>query len=131
MSNTRVATGSGFRVCFDDEPGYLRAYVFDGTDSLAVSLAMWRMIAAECQQVGVERLLVLEDLHSTVAAPDLEQVVDAISTSGLGGVRLAFVELREDIEGNEMAEIMCRERGMAVRVFAHEDDARRWLVYGD
>lgn len=131
MSNTRVATGPGFRVCFDDAPGYLRAYVFDGTDSLAVSLAMWRMLAAECQRVAAQRLLVLEDLHATVAEPDLEQLVEAICGSGLVGVRLAFVELREDLEGNEMAEIMCRERGMAVRVFAHEDDARRWLVYGD
>jgi hypothetical protein len=131
VSNTRVATGPGFRVCFDDAPGYLRAYVFDGTDSLAVSLAMWRMVAAECQRVAAQRLLVLEDLHATVAEPDLEQLVEAICGSGLVGVRLAFVELREDLEGNEMAEIMCRERGMAVRVFAHEDDARRWLVYGD
>ena len=38
MSNTRVVEGPGFRICFDDEPDYLRAYVFDGADSQAFSL---------------------------------------------------------------------------------------------
>ena len=36
MSNTRITAGPGFRICFDDEPHYLRGYVFDGTDSQAV-----------------------------------------------------------------------------------------------
>ncbi len=77
MSNTRIVPGPGFRICFDDEPGYLRAYVFDGTDSQEVSIAMWHMIAAECDAVQASRLMVLEDLRSTVEMPDLEPVVDA------------------------------------------------------
>lgn len=131
MSNTRIANGPGFRICFDDEPGYLRAYVFDGTDSQVVSIAMWQMIAAECDAIQARRLMVLEDLRSTVARPQLEPVVEAQVAAGLGKVRLAFVELRDDIEGGEYAEILCRERGMTMRIFGNETDARRWLVYGD
>jgi hypothetical protein len=131
MSEPRIVQGEGFSVRFDDAPGYLRAHLFDGTDSLEVSLAMCQLLADECMRLGATRLLVVEDLEATVTAAELELVVEAIFRSGLGALRVAFVELREDIEGGELGEIMCRERGMAARVFAHENDARQWLLYGD
>lgn len=131
MSNTRVVAGPGFRICFDDEPDYLRAYVFDGTDSLEVSTEMWRMLGEEGRAVGAQKLLVLEDLLSTVEVPEIEQVVDSIFAAGLGAVRLAFVELRDDIQGSEFGESLCLERGMVLRIFSQEAQARRWLIYGD
>ena len=130
MSNTRVVAGPGFRICFDDEPDYLRAYVFDGTDSLEVSTHMWHLLGEECRAVGARRLMVLEDLLSTVEVPEIEQVVDAVFAAGLCDVRLAFVELRDDIEGSEYGESMCLERGMVLRIFSQEAQARRWLIYG-
>ncbi|QIL20469.1 hypothetical protein [Thermomonas sp. HDW16] len=130
MTNTRVVNGPGFRICFDDEPDYLRAYVFDGTDSLEVSCVMWHMLGEECRAVSARRLLVLEDLLSSVDHAEIERVVDA-STAAVGDVRTAFVELRDDIQGSELGETMCLERGMAVRTFSNETEARRWLIYGD
>ncbi|MEO5629761.1 MAG: hypothetical protein ABIQ62_08355 [Thermomonas sp.] len=130
MTNTRVVVGPGFRICFDDEPGYLRAYVFDGTDSLEVSLAMWRMLANECDATDSKRLLVVEDLRATVDLPGIEEVIDAISSMSVAELRVAFVELREDIQSAEFGEILCLERGIEARVFSHEVEARRWLVYG-
>jgi hypothetical protein len=131
MTNTRVAVGPGFRICFDDEPDYLRAYVFDGTDSLEVSSAMWQLLGDACRAGGARRLLVLEDLLSTVDVPEIEQVVDAMFDAGLADVRIAFVELRDDIQGSELGESMCLERGMVIRIFSQEIEARRWLLYGD
>ena len=131
MSNTRVIPGPGFRICFDDSPGFLRAYVFDGSDSQDVSIAMWRMLGAECDAVKATRLMVLEDLLSTVDVPAIDAVVDAVFDAGLAKVRIAFVELRDDIQGSELAEIMCLERGMTIRIFSHETEARHWLVYGN
>ena len=81
MSNTRVVNGPGFRICYDDEPDYLRAYVFDGTDSQDVSIAMWRMLAGECHALGASRLLVLEDLLSTVEVAEIEGVIDAMEAA--------------------------------------------------
>lgn len=130
MTNTRVVPGPGLRICFDDEPGFLRAYVFDGTDSLEVSLAMWRMMAAECEATNSTRLLVIEDLRSTVDLPVIELVVDAISKMSVAGLRIAFVELRDDIQSAEFGEILCLEQGIEARVFSHEADARHWLVFG-
>lgn len=130
MSNTRVIGGHGFRICFDDEPDYLRAYVFDGTDSLEVSTAMWHLLGEQCRATGATRMLVLEDLLSTVEVADIGLVVDSIFAAGLKDVRMAFVELREDIQGSEFGESICLERGMNLRIFSQETEARRWLVYG-
>ena len=131
MSNTRVVNGPGFKVCYEDEPGYLRAYVFDGTDSVAISIAMWRMLAAEGAAVGATKMLILEDLVSTVGLEDLGTVIDGIEAAGMGRFRSAFVELRDDIQGSEIGESMCLERGMVIRIFSQEPQARRWLIYGD
>ena len=130
MSNTRVVNGPGFKVCYEDEPGYLRAYVFDGTDSVAISIAMWRMLAAEGAAVGATKMLILEDLVSTVGLEDLGTVIDGIEAAGMGRFRSAFVELRDDIQGSELGEIMLQERGITIRIFSNETDARHWLLYG-
>ena len=130
MSNTRVVNGPGFKVCYEDEPSYLRAYVFDGTDSVEVSIAMWRMLAAEGAAVGATRMLILEDLVSTVELQDLATVIDAIESAGMGRFRSAFVELRDDIQGSELGEIMLQERGITIRIFSNESEARHWLLYG-
>ena len=130
MSNTRVVNGPGFKVCYEDEPGYLRAYVFDGTDSVDVSIAMWRMLASEGAAVGVTRMLILEDLVSTVGLEELAAVIDGIEAAGMGRFRSAFVELRDDIQGSELGEIMLQERGITCRIFSNETEARHWLLYG-
>ena len=130
MSNMRVVNGPGFKVCYEDEPGYLRAYVFDGTDSVDVSIAMWRMLAAEGTAVGATKMLILEDLVSTVGVEDLGKVIDGIQAAGMGRFRSAFVELRDDIQGSELGEIMLQERGITIRIFSNEAEARHWLLYG-
>ena len=130
MSNTRVVNGPGFKVCYEDEPGYLRAYVFDGTDSVAISIAMWRMLAAEGAAVGATKMLILEDLVSTVGLEDLGTVIDGIEAAGMGRFRSAFVELRDDIQGSELGDIMLQERGITIRIFSNENEARHWLLYG-
>ena len=130
MSNARVVNGPGFKICYEDESGYLRAYVFDGTDSVEVSIAMWRMLAAEATAVGATRMLILEDLVSTVGVEDLGKVVDGIEAAGMDRFRSAFVELRDDIQGSELGEIMLQERGITIRLFSNETAARHWLLYG-
>lgn len=131
MIADRIVAGPGFSIGFRSEPGYLRAHVFGGTDSLDVSVAMWRMLGEECRRLAVSRLLVLEDLEATVDVPEIAAVVDAQVDAGFAAVRVAFVELREDIQGSELAEIYSQERGLSNRVFSNEDAARRWLMYGD
>ena len=129
MTNARVVHGPGFKIRYEEAPGFLRAHVFDGQDSVEVSQATWRMLGAECRTVGSDRLLVIEDLASTVDAAGIEAVVASMREAGFAQLRTAFVELREDIQGSELGEILCREYGISARVFSNEDQARRWLLY--
>ena len=131
MSAPRTVDGPGFRIRFESLPGYLRASVFDGTDSLAVSMAYWRMLGDECRATGATRLLVLEELQSTVDIADIHPLIEVMAEGGMASVRIAFVELLDDIAGSEYGEILCRERGITIRTFSSEDAARRWLLYGD
>lgn len=85
MSTTWVVPDPGFRICYDQHPDYLRAFVFDRTDSLEVSLAMWRMMADECEITKATRLLVVEDLRSTVDQAGIEVVIDAVSRMDCAG----------------------------------------------
>ena len=128
---SRIVDGPGFRIRYDGQPGYLRAHVYDGTDSLQVSMAMWRMLGEECRVRAATRLLVLEELQGTVDAVNSGQIIDAMVEAGFIGVRIAFVELLDDIQGNEVAETLCLERGIITRIFSEENTARRWLLYGD
>lgn len=130
MSNTRVVNGPGFSIRYDDEAGYLRAFVSEGTDSLEVSVAMWRMLAAESAAVGATRMLVLEDLQGSVPIGEIGQVIDALLEVARPGLRVAFVELRDDMEGNELGMILCQEQGLDCRVFSNETEGRNWLLYG-
>jgi len=131
LSSAVVVDGPGFKVRYTNEQGYLRAHVFGGRDSQAVSIAMWRMLGDECRARGADRLLVLEELLETVDTGEIGPIIDAMEQAGLGLVRTAFVELLDDIEGSEYGEILCRERGIVIRTFSGETQARRWLLYGD
>ncbi|TCT26014.1 hypothetical protein [Thermomonas haemolytica] len=131
MSAVQVIQGEGFKLCITREDGYLHARVYDGVDSQAVSIAYQKMLAEACRVSGHTRLLLVEELEASVEAADVDMVITAALEAGLGDVRIAFVELREDLAGNEYAEILCRERGMHVRTFTDELSARQWLLYGE
>ena len=109
---------------------HLRAHVFDGTDSVPVSIAMWKLLAEQCREYSARRLLVLEDLAGSVDVADIGAVVAAIVGLGFAGIRIAFVELRDDMSVNEHGEILALEQGVTICVFGNESQARRWLLYG-
>ena len=72
MTAARTVDGPGFRIQYLPGPGYLRAYVFDGIDSIDVSIAMWRMLGAECAAQRVDRLLVVDGLLTSVGSTNFD-----------------------------------------------------------
>lgn len=131
MIQPTLLQGEGFHMRVDGMGRYLRAYVHDGIDSLAVSIAMWKMLAEQCRLHGTRQLLVIEDLKGTVDAANLEAVVAAMVGFGFADIRIAFVELQEDIQGSEHGEVLALEQDITVRVFTNEAEAKRWLLYGE
>jgi hypothetical protein len=126
----QLLQGEGFKVRVEPQSGYLRAHVFDGTDSLPVSIAMWKLLGEQCRHYRAERLLVLEDLVDTVELAEIDSVVRAMAGFGFAGIRIAFVEMGDDLFVNEHGEILAADHGIRAMVFSNETAARRWLLYG-
>ena len=72
MTAARTVDGPGFRIQYLPGPGYLRAHVFDGVDSIDVSIAMWRMLGAECAALCVDLLLVVDGLLTSVGSTNFD-----------------------------------------------------------
>ena len=126
-----LVDGEGFKVRIEQQHGYLRAYVHGGRDSLAVSIAMWKLLAEQCALHGAKRLLVVEDLESTVDPDDIGKVIDAMAEFGFARIRTAFVEMQDDLQGSELGSILASKRGVRVHVSNDEVVARHWLMYGN
>ena len=126
-----LVDGEGFKVRFEQHPGYLRAYVHDGRDSLEVSIAMWKLLGEQCRKLNIRRLLVLEDLEGTVDVAEVPKVIDAMIEFGFADIRCAFVELGTDQQGSEHGAILLTEHGMRTHVGGDEFAARHWLMYGE
>lgn len=126
----REFVGEGFRARIELHSGYLHAYVFGGEDSLAVSIAMWRLLIGQCRAYGMQRVLVVEDLAGTVPPSDFDALTRAQVELGLPDFRVAFVDLHSDVRNNELSELSLREQGVSAKVFTDEEEARRWLLYG-
>ncbi len=130
QAGSTVLEGEGFRMRVSLHGTYLRAHAFDGIDSVPVSIAMWKMAAEQCRLHRVRQLLLIEDLADTVELADVGDVIAAMAEFGLADYRMAFVEVQDDIQGSEHAEILAMEQGIVVRLFGEESEARQWLLYG-
>ena len=118
-------TGESFKVRIEPQPGFLRAYVHEGRDSVAVSIAMWKLLAEQCALSRARRL------DATVAREDVSKVIDAMAEFGYANIRVGFVEMQGDLQGSEHGGILLTERGISIHVSNDEFTARHWLMYGE
>jgi hypothetical protein len=126
-----VLEGDGFRIELESNPGFLRAHVAGGEDSLEVSLAIWRLLGNECLARGMARLLVVEELSGALTHQEVGTLVATLHEEGFPDIRIAFVELAGNPSPGEHGEILAIELGFTVQAFNREADARHWLLYGD
>ena len=128
----RVLHGEGFDIRWQNRGPYVRALVGNGTDTLEVSIAMWRALDALCRERDIRNLLVVEDLTGTPPPDQMGIVIGEIVESGLmAGVRVAFVDQKGHAQSNEYGQILALEHGLVAGVFAHERQALNWLLYSE
>ena len=125
-----VLHGNGFSARIRWNGRFLRAHVFGGHDSLQVSSDVWRLLSAQCARFGTRCLLAIEELAGTVPQEDLPALTAAQMACGFGDLRIAFVDLHVDVQGNETSELLLMEHEVQVKVFNTEAEAERWLLYG-
>ena len=124
--------GPGYTIELEERAGFLRAFVRGTEDTLAVSVAYWTQLGAECARRGTTAILVLEDLPPWPdAAPEIfETVTDAMVAAGFRDIRCAFVDLKEEVEANEYGMIVGADKGLTIMMFSNESYAERWLRFG-
>lgn len=122
-----------YELRFSDRGDYLRVEIAGPGDSLEVSLAYWREIAAECERRGTRALLALDLFENEPLPPsEVDQVIEAMRESYMRKVRVAYCELNSAVVPQaEYGELVAREAGFTVRVFASEQEAELWLRYGE
>lgn len=122
--------GEGFRVQTEIRPGHLRAFVFDGADSLAVSLAYWTHLREQCRQTGQRNLLVVENLvPAHVGEEEFNALIAAMVGMGYQELRVAFVSLQAPLQTNEQGMILGNEQGLTLMAFSSESVAERWIRF--
>ncbi|TWI12084.1 hypothetical protein [Aerolutibacter ruishenii] len=122
-----------FEVTFQFSSTRLRAEISGVHDTWEVMLSRWMAIADEARRCSPTQLLVVDRMTGEAMSPeDRQRFIGALIGQGLEGVRIAYVEAHDDrISLAESIEILARERGYAVRVFASETSASVWLTYGE
>lgn len=132
MAAVHTVAGDGFDVHFSWDGDVLAAEVEGLHDSFAISLAYWKMIAAERKRIGAKRVLVLENLEETVASELALEVFEHLVNLELQGSRIAFVDGVDNHRSvQEHVAILARENGIMAAIFAEENQARSWLRHGE
>jgi hypothetical protein len=101
-------------------------------DDVEAIIGLFRRCAAQLRKAGRDKLLVLDHTRGVVPPePEMRRLLASLAGSGLGNVRIAWVDVRGTAVGRiETAEILGREQGYDVHVFDNEQRARIWLNYG-
>jgi len=119
-----------YSIRFELRPQYLYAYIKGEADSYDISNAYWSEIAAECANLGVEKLLVEEDLAEPMQSmSEVFQGASERSFMGLSGLKIAFVDRHADQhEQNLFGELVATNRGLFCKVFDNFEDGEAWLL---
>lgn len=123
----------GYRISFEERSDYLFAKVEGKFDAPEISTRYWGEIAEKCCELKPSRLFVEEDLQEQVESiADVYEVASDISMRALSGIRIAFFDTQPDhYEKNLFAELVSRNLGLNVKVFASREAALEWLLADD
>ena len=119
-----------YRLEFEPRKNYLVATVSGDADSVAVSLAYWAEVAAECRKRGAARVLVIETMKQKPTAFEVFEVASRLREVGMGGIviAIAFVDTELDqLPENLFGETVATNRGILGKVFNRVPDAEAWL----
>ncbi|MBS0555839.1 MAG: hypothetical protein JSR27_00340 [Proteobacteria bacterium] len=127
------ADAPGFRLRFEQRPGYLLVEVRGRRGSPEIALAAFASIAAECTRLQARKLLVVDAAHGTPNSPQaLAGIMRTLRESPLATVRIAYVVRDvENIPVFQHAELEGLDLGFNLRLFASERDAEIWLLYSE
>ncbi len=118
----------GYQVAVAEKPGYLHVTV-TGVNTLENVMLYMQDIQRECQQRGIKRVLIEEDLKGRrLETWDIYQIASSGSVSAPGTFdTVAYVDVNAHGELMKFAETVANNRGMPMSVFKTVAEAEAWL----
>lgn len=101
-----------------------------GVNTLANTIAYWTTVLREIRARPRPVLLVDELRGPPLTPDDWHVLVGAMAGSELQHVRIAHVKPR-GLDTVEFCELHAKDAGFDARVFVREDEASRWLRFGE
>ena len=114
---------------FDERPDYLRAYVTGEHDNFNISSQYWSEIAKKLAELGIKRVLVVEEIAEQSPMIDVFQLVSELADRGFRGIKVAFVDKfssHQDL--NDFGVLVGTNRGLFGKAFDNEAEAEAWLL---
>ncbi len=117
-----------FEIEYEAREGYLFAQVSGPKDSVDVSKRFWDAIIARMNEIGEDRVLVVEDFPNQLSPADMYAIAVIVSKLFRQPKKLALVDTcASHYELNAFGETVATNRGAAARAFNDMDDAIAWL----
>lgn len=118
-----------YRLTFEHRASYLYAYVEGEHDNYEISRAFWQEIADEVDRIGIDKVLIDENIVESVSMAEVFQLASEIPKMGFGSTRVAFVDRYLDQqEVNSFGELVAVNRGLRGKVFNDITEAETWLM---
>ena len=111
-----------------DQSKYLQ-FKLSGDESLDFALEYWRRVGDECGRKRHEKALILYELRGQLSSIHMKELGNRIS-SQLRGIKIALVCRQSQDYGRQLANIVSRRSGSAVKTFPGESQAKEWLERG-
>jgi hypothetical protein len=124
-----ITTSKPYDLSIEVRNGYLHAYVKGQHDTLAISTAYWTEIRAKLTELGVSKVMIVEDIIEESPILDVYFHASQLADLGFGGVKVAFVDRHSSHkEQNDFAQLVGTNSGLNGRAFVNEAEAEKWLL---
>lgn len=116
-----------YTLTMEARDGYLYARL-EGADSYDASLEYWSLIGKKCQELGLRRVLVHENLTGTIDEVEMYEIVTKYMEAGFLGVEVALYDDNPDDHLiNALGQMIATNRGALVMLFPTLQEALAWV----
>lgn len=117
---------------YEKRSGHLLVEVTGWRGSADDGLAAFQRIAAECERVNADRLLIVDLAHGAADTPQaLGELMRGVGDTALARIRVAyFVRDVKNVQAFQHAELDGIELGLNIRLFTSQREAEIWLQCG-
>jgi hypothetical protein len=106
---------------------YLHAIVGGLKVTPEIGLAYWRDIIAECDKLGISKILLEHNFAEMISMSGMLEVIGPLAGM-LKGKMFAFIDRYEHYDIPEAAKGILRNLNVKMQLFKEVDEAEKWLL---